>query len=116
HHRKLVGVLGTDRRLRATWMRPVWQTVRVVRNRAELDSLARHEFAGRVVQHLVRVHVGVVVRSRYRFRMEVIRTRAERADHETVALERLVHGRWLVYASNDRLEVHDVERPRIEIS
>ena len=48
--------------------------------------------------------------------MEIVRARAERADDESVALKSLVNRRRLMNASDDRLEVVDVERPRIEIS
>ena len=40
----------------------------------------------------------------------------ERADHEAVALEGLVHRRRLVDAADDRLEVVDVEDPGIEVA
>ncbi len=41
--------------------------------------------------------------------------RAEAAHDEAVALERLVHRRRLMHPSDDRLEVVDVERPRVEV-
>ena len=85
-----------------------------MRDRPVLDPLPAHELARRVEEHLVGIDVAVVVRRRDRLRMEVERPRAERADHESVALERLVHRRRLVHAADDRLEVVDVERPRIE--
>src|SRR3954464_6839996 len=48
--------------------------------------------------------------------MEVVWTGTEAADHETISLESLVH-RWrLVDSAYDRLEVHDVEGPWVEIS
>src|SRR5438552_9815752 len=48
--------------------------------------------------------------------MEVVRAGAERADDKPIALESLVHGRRLVNASDDRLEIVDVERPRVEVA
>ena len=57
-----------------------------------------------------------MVRDRHRERVEVELARAERADHEVLALERLVRGRRLVDAAGDRLEVVDRERPRIEVA
>src|SRR6202022_2470732 len=53
HDCQLVGVLGADARLSAARVRTVWDPVRVVRDAAELDSLPTHEFARRIVQHLV---------------------------------------------------------------
>src|SRR5690606_14060933 len=116
HYRKLVGFLLSDAGFCATRVRAVRNAVRVVRNAAELDVLPAHEFIGRVEEHFVRIHIAVVVRCRYCFRVEVVRPRAERADNEVVALEGLVYRRWLVHASDDGLEVVDVERPRVEVS
>src|SRR4051794_8740195 len=90
HHRELVGVLGTDAGLGPARMRTVRDSVGMMGNAAELDTFPAHELAGGVVEHLVRVHVAVVVRRRHRLGMEVVRPRAEAADHEAVALERLV--------------------------
>src|SRR6478752_6952518 len=116
HHRELVGVRRTDRRLGAPRMRAVRDPIRMQRDRAELDPLPAHEFARRVVEHLVRIHIAVVVGRGDRFGMEVVRPRAERADDEPVALESLMHRRRLVHAPDDRLEVVDVERPGIELA
>src|ERR1700682_4812388 len=44
HDGQLVSVLGADARLRASRMRTVWDPVRMVRDAAEFDSLAAHEF------------------------------------------------------------------------
>src|SRR5437588_12531005 len=96
-------------------MRSVRNPVRMMRDAPELDSLSAHELARGIVEHFVRIDVAVVVRSGHCLRIKVIRTRTERADDETVALERLMHGRWLVHAAHDGLEVVDVERPRIEV-
>src|SRR5215207_4392003 len=116
HHRELVGRLRADGCLGATRMRAVRNPVGMMRDRAELDPLAAHELARRIVEHLVRVHVAVVVGRRYRLGMEVVRTRAERAHDEAIPLEGLVHWRWLVHATDDGLEVVDVECPRIELT
>src|SRR6478672_5407227 len=116
HHRELVRVRRPDRRFGATRMRPVRNAVGVQRDRPELDPLPAHELARRIVEHLVRVHVAVVVRRGHGFRMEVVRPRTERADDEAVALEGLVHRGRLVHATDDRLEVVDVERPRVELA
>src|SRR4030081_1473690 len=61
HHRQLVGVLGPDARFRPSRMRTVRYSVRMVRDAAEFDSLSAHEFTRRIVQHLVRIHVAVIV-------------------------------------------------------
>src|SRR6202008_1437306 len=53
HHRQLVGVLGSDARLGATRMRTVRNSVGVVCDTAELDSLPAHELARRIVEHFV---------------------------------------------------------------
>src|SRR5690242_15893209 len=108
HHRQLVGILGADARFRAPRMRPVRNSVRMMRDATKLDSLPAHELARRVVQHFVGVDVAVIVGSRHRFGMKVVRPRAERADDEAIALESLMHRRWLVDAPDDWLEVVDV--------
>src|SRR5690349_7013975 len=48
--------------------------------------------------------------------MEIVWTRTEGANNESVTLEGLMNRRRLVHATYDGLEIHDVERPRIEIS
>ena len=55
----------------------------------------------------------MVVRNHDRLRMEVERTRAERADHEVVRLEGLVRRRRHVVLADDRAEVVDVEAVRV---
>src|ERR1044071_9707120 len=87
-----------------------------MRDAAILDSLSAHELARRIEQHLVGVHVAVVVRRRHRLWIKVIRARAKRADHEAIALESLMHRRRLVDATHDRLEIVDAEDPRIEVA
>src|SRR6266576_4534934 len=116
HDCELVGVLGANARLRASRMGTMRNSIRVVRDAAELDSLAAHELARRVVKHFVGVDVAVIVRRRNRFRMEIIGTWTERANHESITLEGLMNRRRLVNAPDDRLEIADVERPWIEIS
>src|SRR6478672_4774547 len=86
------------------------------RDRADLDALSRAEVSGDVIDHLLRLKIRVVVRNRHCERVEVELARAEGADHEVRARERLVRGRRLMDASGDRLEVVDRERPRIEIA
>src|SRR5262249_11229111 len=63
----------------------------------------------------VGIDVTMVVRRRNGVRVEVIRTRTEGAHDEAIAFERLMHRRRLMDAANDRLEVVDVERPRVEV-
>src|SRR6267378_1351489 len=116
HYGQLVRVFGTDARLRASRMRTVRDPVRVVRDAAEFDSLAAHEFTRRIIEHFVGIHVAVIVRSRHGFRMEVVWTRTERADDESVSLKSLMYRRRLMNAADDRLKIVDVERPRIEVS
>src|SRR5687768_4311875 len=77
HHGQLVGVLGADARFRAPRMRPVRYSIRVMRDAPELDALAAHELARRVVEHFVRIDVAVIVWRRHRFGMEIIGTRTE---------------------------------------
>ena len=48
------------------------------------------------------------------FRVEVEEAGNEGAHHEAGSLEGLVHGRRLVDAPHDRLEVGDGERPRVD--
>jgi hypothetical protein len=109
HDGHLLGPLDPYGALSAPGLRAVYETRRMVRDRSDPDagSGAAHEVACRIEQHLVAVDVGVVVRHLHRLRMEVEVARNERADHETRALEGLVHGRRLVDEPDDRLEVVD---------
>src|SRR3954453_9632373 len=115
HDGQLFGVFGPDARLGPAGMRAMGNAVRVVRDAPELNPLPAHEFARGVVEHFVRIDVAVVVWSRHRLRVEVVGPGAEAAHHEPVALKRLVDRRRLVHPSHDGLEVHDVERPGIEV-
>src|SRR6185312_7221213 len=85
----------------------MWKSGRVQRDRADGDALSRSEVAGDVVDHLLGLEIRVVVRDRHRLRVEVELPRAERADHEVVALEGLVRRRGLVDPARDGLEVVD---------
>ena len=86
------------------------------RNKTLFDVVAAHEVAVDVVQHLVRVDVRVVVGGRNRLGVVVVQAGRKRADHEVVALKRLVHGRRLVDAAGDRLKVPRVERVGVVVA
>src|SRR5215218_5781175 len=115
HDRQLLGVFGPDARLGPTGVGAMGNAVGMMGDAPELDALPTHELARRVVEHFVRVHVAVIVWSRHCLRVEVVRSGAEAADHEPIALECLVDRRRLVHPSYDRLEVVDVESPGIEV-
>ena len=55
----------------------------------------------------------MVVRHLHRVGIEVVQPRHEAADDEAGAREGLVHGRRLVHAADDRLEVVDRQRERV---
>ena len=116
HDGQLVRLGHPDRLLREPGLRPVRDARRMQRHGADLDPLARPELAVDVIDHLLGVQVRVVVRDRDRLRVEVELARAERADHEVLALEGLVRGRRHVDAPRDRLEVVDRERPRVDVA
>src|SRR5688500_769905 len=97
-------------------MRTMRYSIGVMRDAAELDSLPAHELARRVVQHLVGIDVAVIVRSGNRFGVKVVGPWTERAHDEAVTLKCLVYRRRLVDTADDRLEIHDVECPRVEVS
>src|SRR5258708_7392895 len=97
-------------------MRPVREAIRVQRQRAVLDSLAAHELAAGVVNRLVGHDVRMVVRYGNRLRIEIERAWTERADHEIVALERLMNRRRQVKSSHARLEIFNIERPGIVVA
>ena len=96
---------AADRLLDEPRLRPVRQARRVQRDAADVDALARAVVAVDVVHDLLRLHVGVVVREHDRLVVPVEHPRAERADHEVRALERLVRGRRLVQPPRLGLEV-----------
>src|SRR6185503_11257082 len=92
HDRELVRLLGPQGGLRRAGVRSVRDAGRMVREGSDLDAAAAHEIAVHVVQHLVGIHVPVVVRDRDRERMVVVHPRDEGADHEIPSLEALVRG------------------------
>src|SRR5438874_2130996 len=53
HNRELVGVLGADACLGASWVGAVGDAIRMVGDAAEFDSLSAHEFARGVVKHFI---------------------------------------------------------------
>ncbi len=86
------------------------------RDRPDVDALARAELPVDVVDDLLGLQVRVVVGEGDRLRVPVQPARAERADHEVRALERLVDRRRLVQPAGLRLEVRDVERVRVHVA
>src|SRR5436190_11540672 len=116
HHRQLPSLLLTQRLLRLPWMWAVRKSVRMQREGAVLDPLAAHELAARVIDRLVRHHVRMIVRNRYRLRIEIERPRTERAHNEPVAFKCLMHRRRKVKSPDSRLEILDVDRPRIVVA
>ena len=69
-----------------------------------------------IEENFVRVRVGVVVGDPYGVVSEVERTRHEAAHDEARSGKCLVHGGRLVHPADDRLEVVDPERVRIDAS
>ncbi len=67
-----------------------------------------------VIDHLVRLEIGVVVRNRNGLGVPLELAGAERADHEAGSLEGLMSRRRLMEPARLRLEVGDVERPGID--
>ena len=116
HDGQLVEELHPDAALVRTRLRPVRVPAGVQRHRPLPDAgpLARLVVAAAVEHHLVGVDVRVVVGHRDRQRVVVHLARHERADDEAGALEDLVHGRRLVHAAGDGLEVADVEGVRVQ--
>ena len=72
--------------------------------------------AAHVIDHLVRLDVGMRVRHLDRFGVGVEHARGECAQDESSCFKRLVNRRRLVDGAGDRLEVVGVERERIEIA
>src|SRR5437870_3726901 len=72
HYRQLVGVLGSDARFRASGMRTVGNSVRMMRDASELDPLATHEFTRGIVENFVGIDVAVIIGRRNGFRMEIV--------------------------------------------
>jgi hypothetical protein len=68
-----------------------------------------------VIDHLLGVEVRVVVRNRHCQRIEVELPRTKGADDEVPPLKGLVRGRRHMDPARDRLEVVDVERPRVDV-
>ncbi len=113
HHGEFFGPLLADGRLRPAGMRAVGDAGGVHGQRAIGDALAAHEFVVGVEQHFVAHHVRVVVRCGDGVRVEVEQPRDERAHHEAVGRERLMHRRGLMQRPGDRLEVVNRKRERI---
>ena len=113
HHGQFFRARLANARLHRARMRAVRESPGVQAEVVLLHPPAAHEVALGVVDHLVRVHVGVVVRRGDGERVIIEQARDERADDEVPAFPRLVHGRGLVHAPGDRLEVRDVEGVRI---
>ncbi len=116
HDRELLGPPRAQRGLDEARLRPVRQAARVQGDHPDVHALARAELAVDVVDGLLGLDVRVVVGQRDRLRVVVELARAERADHEVLALEGLVHRRRHVDAAGDRLEVVGVERVRVDVA
>ena len=91
----------------------MWYTSRVQRDRRTFDTAPAAEVTIDVVQHLFAVDIAMVIRDRYREWMVVQFARYKRADDKIRSLEGLVHGRRLVDAPGDRLEVSNIEDPGV---
>jgi len=115
HDRQFVGFFYTDAFFHSTGMRAMRDAARMECDHATFDVLAAHKIAIYIVQHLIRVNVGVVVGGGYGQRVVVEQAGYKGTDHEIMTIERLVYGRWLVYPPSDRLEIVDTERVRIDV-
>src|SRR5579862_981959 len=109
HNRKLLRSLSIERSLHRPGLRPVRDAEGMQRYGTLFDPLARTELVVAVVQNLVRIHVGVVVRNRDGLRMVVEHAWTEATHDKIMALESLMD-RWRhMELPCDRLEIHDVE-------
>src|ERR1700680_1682777 len=97
-------------------MRSMRKTVRVKRQRAVLDSFSAHELARGVINRFVRHDIGVVVRHGHSLRIEIERPWTKRAHHKVIALEGLMYRRRAMKPTPARLEVFDVDGPRIVVA
>src|SRR5438477_10360415 len=86
------------------------------RQRSVLNPLPAHEFAARVIDRLVRHHIRMIVRDRHSVRIEIEWTWTKRAHHKPVALECLMDWRRKMKPPHARLEILDVDRPRVIVA
>ena len=98
-----------DGRLDSARVRAVGNALRMKRKRTRLDALARFVVAFNVIEHFIRVEVGVVVGNHNRLRMKVKRSWTKRTNYEVVRFECLMRRRRHVMLGHDWAEVIDVE-------
>ena len=118
HHGHLAGAVLRLAALAAARLRTVDEPGGVQADRTDPDARPgpAHEVTVGVEEHLVGVDVGVVVRHLHGVGTEVVQPGHERADDEAVPGEGLVHRRRLVEGADDRCEVVDAQRPRVDVA
>ena len=112
HHRQLIGPFLPDRGFGTTGLRTMRQAIGMQSHRAVFDTFSAHELRVCVIEDFVGHNVRVRIGGGHCFGIEIVRTRAERADNKPVAFERLVRGRRQMKTPDARLEIVNVDGPR----
>src|SRR5262249_62050709 len=98
------------------WMRPMWNSTRMQRNRTTLDPAPGTKISAHVKENFVGLDVVVYPRNFYCLRMCIEHSRRKRAHHISANLKGLMDRGRLVHRPGDRFEILRVESERVEIA
>ncbi len=96
-----------DASLVSPGVRSMRNACRMQRNVATINAGSAHKITFYVVQNLIRIDVGMIVRCRNRLGVIIVHPRHKTADDKGIGLECLVDRRGLVHAPCDGLEIVD---------
>src|SRR5262249_35562077 len=116
HHSELLCACCVSACHDGPWMRPMWNSTRMQRNRTTLDPAPGTKISAHVKENFVGLDVVVYPRNFYRLRMCIEHSRRKRAHHISANLKGLMDRRRLVHRSGDRFEILRVEGERVEIA
>src|SRR5215475_1816780 len=116
HHSELLCACCVSACHDGPWMRPMWNSTRMQRNRTTLDPAPGTKISAHVKENFVGLDVVVYPRNFYRLRMCIQHSRRKRAHHISANLKGLMDRGRLVNSSGDRFEILRVESERVEIT
>ncbi len=92
-------------------------SLRMKRDRAGADTLARKKVPVVIKKDFVKINIAMVKRHFFRAFFAFKGARQKRAYYEVLPEERRVHARrQMVARGNDRADIGDVDRPRCEVA
>ena len=109
HYSQLLGFFFANAFFHCTRMWAMWYASRMQGNHSPRYIFTAHEISINIVQQLIAIDVGMVVRGRNGLWMIIIHSGHKTANHKVVCIKSLMHRWWLVHTACNGFKIVDAE-------